>query len=239
MAPLVEDSTARKVMIDHHLEPGDFASICISHPEISSTCELIFRLICRMGYFSEMSYNSAMCICAGMLTDTGGLAFNANSPEVYIIMSELLSKGIDKDELYRRLFNTHKEARMRLMGRFLENMEVITPWHTAITTLSQSELSKHQYEPGDTEGFVNLPLSIEGVFFSVFLRQSGDTIKLSFRSQGEFPCNTFAADLFGGGGHKNAAGGESNDSLEVTKQRIIEALPHYQREFEANAQLGF
>ena len=110
MGPMLEASTARKIMIDHHQNPSDDTDVCISHPEIGSTCELIFRLICRMGYFSEMSYETAVCICAGMLTDTGGLAYNANSPEVYTIMAELLGKGVNKDDLYRRLFNTHSEA---------------------------------------------------------------------------------------------------------------------------------
>ena len=239
MAECLAECKAVKILVDHHLNPTADTSIRISHPEIGSTCELVFRLICRMGYFSEMSLPTANCICAGMLTDTGGLAYNANSPEVYTIMAELLGKGVDKDDLYRRLFNTHSEARMRLMGAFLEKMELIPSSHTAITSFSHAELTSHGYKQGDTEGFVNLPLSIQGIFFSVYISEREGGVKLSFRSQGEFPCNRFATELFGGGGHKNAAGGEYAGSIEEARQRILDALPRYREAIEANAALGF
>ncbi|MBP5317897.1 MAG: bifunctional oligoribonuclease/PAP phosphatase NrnA [Paludibacteraceae bacterium] len=228
LAQLVTQSGARKILIDHHTDPDNFADVCISHPELCSTSELIFRLICRMGYFSEMTLESAHCICAGILTDTGGLAYNSNSPKLYTIMGELLGKGVDKDLLYRQLFNTYSEQRMRLMGYFLsQKMEVLPEYQTAVTAMSAEELRRFNYQPGDIEGFVNLPLSISGIRFSVFMREHNDSIKISLRSVGDIPCNRIAAELFNGGGHKNASGGESQLGLEETKQILIQALPRY------------
>lgn len=123
MGDAVLASPARKILIDHHLHPEDFCKIIISHPEISSTSELVFRLICRMGYFSDISREGAECIYTGMMTDTGGFTYNSNNREIYFIISELLSKGIDKDEIYRKVFNTYSESRLRLMGYVLSQMK--------------------------------------------------------------------------------------------------------------------
>jgi len=224
----IAGSNAKKIMIDHHPDFIEFADITISHSEIASTSELIFRLICRMGYFSEMTNETAECICAGMLTDTGGLAFNSNSPEIYAIFAELLRKGVDKDSLYRHLYNNYSENRMRLMGYVLaEKMKIYPEYHTAIVALDKSDLEKYDYQTGDTEGFVNMPLSIDSVYFSIFIRQDHDRVKLSFRSQGDFPANKVAAEIFGGGGHLNAAGAESLQPIDETVKRIEEALPRY------------
>ena len=138
MADAVQNSPARKVLIDHHLNPGDFCKIVISHPNISSTSELIFRLICRMGYFSDISYECAQCIYTGMMTDPGGFTFNSNSQEIYFIISELLSKGIDKDDIYRRVFNTYSESRLRLMGHVLTTMKVYNDYNAALLTLTNN-----------------------------------------------------------------------------------------------------
>ena len=116
MADAVAQSPARKMMIDHHLNPEAFCKIIISHPEISSTSELVFRLICRLGYFEDITKEGAECIYTGMMTDTGGFTYNSNDREIYFIISELLSKGIDKDEIYRKVYNTYSEGRLRLMG---------------------------------------------------------------------------------------------------------------------------
>ena len=181
-----------------------------------------------MGYFADMSLQTAECICAGMLTDTGGLAYNSNSPEIYTIFAELLRKGVDKDALYRHLFNTYKENRMRLMGYVLsQKLEILPEYHTAIFSLSEKELAQYGYEKGDTEGFVNLPLSINGIRFSIFAREEKDTVKLSLRSVGDFPANQFASEFFGGGGHLNASGAESNLSLQETIDKIKQVLPDF------------
>ncbi|MDR2774818.1 MAG: bifunctional oligoribonuclease/PAP phosphatase NrnA [Tannerella sp.] len=215
MASAVIASDARKVMIDHHLEPADFCKIVISYPEMSSTSELVFRIICALGDIDMMEKDVAECIYTGMMTDTGAFSYNSNNAGIYIIISELIKKGIDKDEIYRKVNQVYSECRLRLMGYVLyKKMKVYSDKKTAVFTLTQEELNNFRYKSGDTEGFVNLPLSIDGVCFSVFLREETNLIKISLRSVGDFPCNKFAAAYFNGGGHKNASGGEFYGTLE-------------------------
>ena len=228
MEEAVKNAHGRKMMIDHHLNPGDFAGITISHPEISSTSELVFRLICRLGNFDDISREGAECIYTGMITDTGGFTYNSNDREIYYIISELLSKGIDKDQIYRNVFNTHSEGRLRLMGYVLyEKMEIYRNFNSALIWLTKEDQRKFQYKKGDTEGFVNLPLTIQGIRFSCFLREDTEKnmIKVSLRSVGDFPCNKVASDFFGGGGHLNASGGEvygtMDEALALFKQALI------------------
>ena len=232
MADIVSSSPARKILIDHHLNPDKFCRITISHPEISSTSELVFRLICRMGYFEEMSKQCAECIYTGMMTDTGGFTYNSNDRQIYFIISELLSKGIDKDEIYRKVYNTYSECRLRLMGHVLLKMKTYPEYHAALIFLSKEEQSKFNYIKGDSEGFVNIPLSIKDVFFTCFLREDCEKnmIKVSLRSAGTFPVNKVAKDFFNGGGHLNASGGEFYGTLE-------EAISTFEKSLESYASL--
>ena len=229
MADSVATSPARKILIDHHLYPEDFCRIVISHPEISSTSELVFRLICRMGYFSDISREGAECIYTGMMTDTGGFTYNSNNREIYFIISELLSKGIDKDDIYRKVYNTYSESRLRLMGYVLSNMKVYREYNSALISLTKEEQGKFDYIKGDSEGFVNIPLSIKNVRFSCFLREDTERriIKISLCSVGTFPCNKLAAEFFNGGGHLNASGGEFTGTMAEAKQVFEEALKKY------------
>ena len=228
MADAVLASKARKVMIDHHLQPENIANIIISYPEISSTSELIFRLICRMGHFSDINLGCAECIYTGMMTDTGGFTYNSNHEEIYSIIYELIKLGVDKDDIYRRVYNTFSADRMRLMGYCLyKKMKIYPEYQAALITLTQKELHEFNYDNGDAEGFVNIPLSIQGINFTVFMREDPDKIKVSLRSQGSFPTNKFAAEIFGGGGHLNASGGESFTSLDEAVRKFEEALPLY------------
>lgn len=231
MEEIVRVSPGRKMMVDHHLYPGDFARIVISHPQISSTSELVFRLICQLGNFSDITKEAAECIYTGMMTDTGGFTYNSNDREIYLIIGELLSKGIDKDEIYRNVFNTHSEGRLRLMGYVLyEKMQVFPLFNSALITLSREEQKKFQYKKGDTEGFVNMPLSMKDICFSVFLREDTekDMIKVSLRSVGTFPCNQVAAEFFNGGGHLNASGGEFYGPMEEAVALFKQALVKYE-----------
>ena len=231
MEEVVRNTPARKMMVDHHLYPGDFCRITISHPEISSTSELVFRLICQLGNFSDITKEGAECIYTGMMTDTGGFTYNSNDREIYYIISELLSKGIDKDEIYRKVFNTHSEGRLRLMGYVLyDKMQVFPEFNSALIWLDASEQKRFQYKKGDTEGFVNIPLSIKDVRFSVFLREDTEKkmIKVSLRSVGTFPCNKVAAEFFNGGGHLNASGGEFYGTMEEAIDLFKQALVKYQ-----------
>lgn len=229
MGDIVLASPARKILIDHHLDPEDFCKIIISHPGISSTSELVFRLICRMGYFSDITKEGAECIYTGMMTDTGGFTYNSNNREIYFIIGELLSKGIDKDEIYRKVFNTYSESRLRLMGHVLSHMKVYHDHRAALITLTKKEQSLFNYIRGDSEGFVNIPLSIKNVIFSCFLREDTEKpmIKVSLRSVGKFPCNQMAAEFFNGGGHLNASGGEIYGTMEEAKQILEAALEKY------------
>ncbi|MPM79565.1 Bifunctional oligoribonuclease and PAP phosphatase NrnA [bioreactor metagenome] len=228
MSGLILNSPATKIMVDHHLHPDDFAKIVISYPEISSTSELIFRMICRLGDFSKINLACAECIYTGMMSDTGGFTYNSNNQEIYIIISELIKIGVDKDEIYRRVFNTYSEQRLRLMGYCLyHKMKVYPEYKAALITLSAKEMKEFNFQNGDSEGFVNIPLSILGVDFSVFMREDEDKIKVSLRSQGTFPTNKFSADIFNGGGHLNASGGESYTTMKEAIRKFEEALPLY------------
>jgi bifunctional oligoribonuclease and PAP phosphatase NrnA len=232
MEEVVRNCSAVKILIDHHPFPDNFANITISYPEIASTSELIFRLICRMGYFTEMNVQSAESICTGIMTDTGAFSYNSNSPEIYTIVAELIKKGVDKDGLHRKLYNNYTAQRIQLMGHLLsQKMKIFPEYQTAIIALSKKEQETYQHKKGDSEGFVNLPLSIQGITFSIFLKEEIDNIKMSFRSQGDFPTNTFASTYFNGGGHLNASGGESQQSMDDTLAYIEHILPSFYKEW--------
>ena len=231
MEEAVRTSPGRKMLVDHHLFPGDFARIVISHPDISSTSELVFRLICQLGNFSDISKEGAECIYTGMMTDTGGFTYNSNNREIYLIIGELLSKGIDKDEIYRNVYNNNSEGRLRLQGYVLyEKMQLYPQFKSALITLSREEQKRFQYAKGDTEGLVNIPLSVKDICFSAFLREDTekDMIKISLRSVGTFPCNQVAAEFFNGGGHLNASGGEYYGKLEDAIVLFKQALIKYE-----------
>ena len=233
LEPLFLQCAAPRVLIDHHLNPESFAQLTISYPDISSTSELIFRLICRMGHFERITLACAQCIYTGMMTDTGGFSYNSNQAEIYTIIGELIKIGIDKDDIYRRVFNTFTPGRLKLNAYCIyRKMKLYPKYRTALITLSQEELQRFYYKSGDTEGVVNEPLSIEGIVFSVFMREDTDKIKISLRSQGAFPANKVASELFGGGGHLNAAGGESYTTLEETVDKFRRALPRYRQLLE-------
>lgn len=231
MEEAVKAAPGRKMLVDHHLYPGDFARIVISHPDISSTSELVFRLICQLGNFSDISKEGAECIYTGMMTDTGGFTYNSNNREIYLIIGELLSKGIDKDEIYRNVYHNNSEGRLRLQGYVLyEKMQLYPSFKSAMIALSREEQKKFQYAKGDTEGLVNIPLSVKDICFSAFLREDTekDMIKISLRSVGTFPCNQVAAEFFNGGGHLNASGGEYYGTLDEAIILFKQALIKYE-----------
>jgi phosphoesterase RecJ-like protein len=228
LAKLIENSTAKKLMFDHHPNPDKFADVSISYPQFASTSEIVFRFLLRAGGFDEMTLSCAECVYTGMMTDTGAFTYNSNNEEMYFIISELIHKGIDKDAIYNKVYNNYTADRMRLMGFILNNrMEVFPEYKTVLLNLSQNDLKGFDYRVGDTEGFVNLPLSISGIVFSVFVHEGKDKIKLSFRSRGGFPANKIASELFNGGGHLNAAGGEYRGTLEEALNILKDALPKY------------
>jgi len=235
MGELVEAAKAKKILVDHHPEPSGFCDITISHPEISSTSELVFRLICRMGDFEVMSKESAEAIYTGMMTDTGGFTYNSNDAQIYYIIGELLKKGINKDQIYSNIYHSYSVDRYRMLGYVLsEKMKIYPEFHAALITLTDEEQKKYNAKKGDTEGFANLPLNIKGVIFSAFFREDNGMIKISFRSQGNFPANKFSAACFNGGGHLNAAGGEFYGTLDDAVAIFEKILPDYKKLLKEN-----
>ncbi|MBR5844286.1 MAG: DHH family phosphoesterase [Bacteroidaceae bacterium] len=224
----VSESKAYKVLIDHHLDPEPFCDITISHPEISSTCELIFRVIWQMGHYRMMGRSTAEAIYTGMMTDTGNFTYNSNQPEIYSIISQLVKKHIDKDQIYNLACNTQTANKLLLNSYAICNkMELFPEYGAAMISLTREEMTSYNFQKGDCDGLVNVPLSIKGIYFSVFIREDREYIKISLRSQGDFAVNTIAAEHFGGGGHKNAAGGEFYGTLDEAIAKFREVLPMY------------
>ena len=237
LAPAVLEAEGRKVLIDHHLGPDLPCQVVISHPDMSSTSELIFRFLCQMGMSDKITKDVATCIYTGMMTDTGSFTYNSNDPEIYLIIGELIKKGIDKDQIYRNVYQVYSVDRLHMQGYVLyRNMKIYPKYHTALIVLSGRELNYFHYQTGDTEGFVNLPLSIKGITFSCFIRRNKNHTKISLRSVGDFPCNVFASRYFNGGGHKNASGGEFSGSVseavEVFEKGLSEFNPNNIEEIE-------
>lgn len=225
-------SSAKKVLVDHHPQPSDEFDILISHPEACSTCELVFRVITALGGTAALNFEMAQCIYTGMMTDTGAFAYASTRKDVYLIIAELLDKGIDKDWIYRKVFYTSSVTRMRLWGYAMyDKLKVYNKYNAALITLSHSELMRFYASKGDTEGLVNQPLQVKGVRFSCFLREeSPGKINVSLRSVDDFPCNSVAAEFFNGGGHKNASGGEVYGRMEMAVERFKQALQRYKKE---------
>jgi phosphoesterase RecJ-like protein len=222
------EAEAKKVLIDHHPEPSNFADIVFSDTSFSSTAELVYRIIEGLNDYDIIDSDIAECIYTGIMTDTGSFNYNSSNAETYYVVSKLLEKGIDKDKIYDRIYDNYSADRMRLLGYCLnKKMEVFPEYDTALISISKEELKNFNFKPGDTEGFVNYPLSIKGIrFTAIFIEKSNHT-KISFRSKGDFSTNEFAEKHFNGGGHKNASGGHSDDSLTNTIKKFKELLPQY------------
>jgi len=211
-----------KLLIDHHLNPMDFASVQFSYPEASSSCEILYQFLKATGLQpSEISLPIATCIYTGLMTDTGNFSYNSTNADLYDIIASLLRVGVQKDAIYDAVFNQYSTDRVRLTGYALyRKMRIYPEHHIALITLSADELDMYHYKPGDCEGLVNMPLQIADVYYSVFMREERPKpgtpkprIRISFRSQGDRPVNVWASEVFHGGGHANASGGELFGSL--------------------------
>jgi bifunctional oligoribonuclease and PAP phosphatase NrnA len=228
-------SKAYKVLIDHHPDPASFAHLTLSDTTAGSTCELLYAFIDSLGYKHLIDDEIASCIFTGIMTDTGCFSFNSSLPDTFQTVAELLTYKFNKDEVFDKVYNNFSYDRMRLMGYCLDKkMQVLPGYRTAYISLTQEEMRTYRFRIGDSEGFVNLPLSVEGICFSVLFIENKDLVRVSFRSKGDFPVNKIAADHFQGGGHKNAAGGESYDTLQNTVEKFIKLLPNYKDELLAN-----
>jgi phosphoesterase RecJ-like protein len=226
MAATLKASPAKKIIIDHHLNPDIDAAIMVSRPKASSTCELVFRLAWQLGLFEQANKHFAVPVYCGMMTDTGGFTFNSNDPDIFFIIGQLLTKQINKDKIYRNVYHNYSENRIRLMGYVLyEKLVYDASLHAAYFTLSRNDLKRFQFIKGDAEGLVNIPQQIKGLKLSISLREDTEKenlIWVSLRSVDDFPCNEMAAQFFNGGGHLNASGGRLECSLdeavEITKR---------------------
>lgn len=228
LGPLIEKVTKPIVLIDHHPDPADVTELMFSHTEASSTAELVYRFVESIDLCEYLDKDAAEALFTGLSTDTGSFSYNASSPDMYEVVSRLLEKGVDKDRIHDLVYNNFSADRMRLLGYSLDQkMKVFPEYHAAYISLSMEELERYNFVPGDTEGFVNYPLSIKGVIFTALFTEKEDLVKISFRSKGGFPTNEFSNLHFNGGGHMNASGGESKLSLAETVQKFEELLPEF------------
>jgi phosphoesterase RecJ-like protein len=228
MKVALANSQAFKVMIDHHPNPQLKNDIMISVTQSSSTAELIFEFIQLISGIEFLDKDIAECLYTGILTDTGCFNYNSSRPRTFEIASLLLQNNIRKDEIFRQIYDNFSEQRMRLLGYCLnDKMKVFPEFNTAFISISLEEQDRFKFSNGDSEGFVNYPLSIKGINFTALFTERKDKVKISFRSKGKFPANIFAEKHFGGGGHLNAAGGESSLSLADTIQKFADLLPSF------------
>ncbi len=222
------NSPANRVLIDHHLKPEVPAVLTISQPEACSTCELIFRIVWQMGAFEQQTKHFAVPVYCGMMTDTGGFLYNSTRCEIYFIISQLLTKHIDKDRIYRNVYHNYSEDRIRLMGYVLyEKLVYIPEYNAAFYTLTKDELRRFHFIKGDAEGLVNIPQQIKGLKLSISLREDTDKpniIWVSLRSVDDFPCNLMAEQFFNGGGHLNASGGRINGTMQDAIETVRKAI---------------
>lgn len=227
----VREQSAVKVMIDHHREPEDYASIQFSEPEIGSTCELVYQIIELLDATNQIDEILATCLYVGMLTDTGSFRFPSVTPKTHRIVAHLIENGANHSAIYDQIYNTSNINRLHLLGQALNNMEVLPEYHTAFMTLSQKELRRFDFQKGDTEGFVNYALTIRGIKLAIIMieEKNESYVKLSLRSSGSFSVNEMAKSHFQGGGHINAAGGKHIGSIHETVQKLKSLLPQYQQ----------
>ena len=229
----VLDSKAKKVIIDHHLDPGDFADLTISEPSKCSTAELVYELLTEINNGPFISKSIAESIYVGIVTDTGNFEYGAYSSRTFRIVADLLDSGIEKVKILNLIYNNFSSDRIRLQGFALNKRMVVLPeYKTAYIFLSKEDLAEYYHVKGDTEGFVNMPLSIKGIHFAALFIEKDNFIKMSFRSKGNFPTNEFASQYFSGGGHLNASGGEYSDTLINTITYFLKVLKENVWKFE-------
>lgn len=227
----VAKSSAKKVMIDHHRDPTGFDDYRFWTIHTSSTSELIYDFIIKNEGEELLDTDIASCIYAGIMADTGSFRFSSTSSHTHRIAAKLIDLGANSAKIHALLLDNFSLTRYRLMGYVLyKKLQVFPELKTALVYLDQDELKRFNIQTGDTEGFVNFGLGIKGIVFSALIIDRTVMVKMSFRSQGNFPCNELASKYFNGGGHLNAAGGSSHDTLEETVAKFKEVLPLYKNQ---------
>lgn len=220
-------SSAKKITIDHHEQPEDFADLYYWNQHASSTSELIYSLIEDLGQTKLIDQNAATCLYTGLLTDTGSFRFNSTTPQVHKIAAMLLEKGVNPSEVHRSLFDNNPFEKVKFLGYVLGNKMMHLPeLRVVYMAISEEELKRFNSRNGDTEGLVNYGLGIEGTVMSALFTEKEGQIRISFRSVHDFSVADFARVNFDGGGHKNAAGGRSKLSLNETVEKFLTLLPN-------------
>lgn len=235
LGEMVRNAGGKKVLVDHHLEPEKFADFEQWDGTAASTAELIYQLIVELGDKDTVDSDLADCLYAGIMTDTGGFRHSNTNHKVFRIASELVERGANPYQVSKLIYDTNTIERLRLMGYVLsEKLQVLPEYRTAYIVLSADELKRFSTQTGDTEGLVNYGLSIKGIKLSVMISDRKENIKLSMRSLGSFSVNEMARTYFGGGGHRNAAGGQTNLTLDQTVKQFLDLLPLYKDQLLAD-----
>lgn len=222
----IERLNTPKVLIDHHPQPDSFAQYVLHDVKASSTAELVYTLITILGGEKKVDKHIANCLYVGIMTDTGSFRFPSTSAYTHSVIQKLIEAGAENALNHNRIYDDNSESRLRLLGYALSEKLIVLPeYRTAYFTLSNEEHDRFHYQKGDTEGLVNYALTIRGIVFAAFFAERDGLIKCSFRSKGKFDVNIFARNHFNGGGHTNAAGGASQNSLKETEQKFLRLLP--------------
>lgn len=228
LGDLVEKSKAKKVMIDHHLQPENFDDYRLWTSKASSTCELIYWFIQTLQFEHLINKDIASCLYAGIMTDTASFKHSSTTPNTHRVAAELLEKGAESNIIFEKIYDNYSENRTRFIGYCLsEKLQILPEFKTALICVTASELEKYNIIVGDSEGLVNYGLSIKGIMFSVLVIDRTVARKMSFRAKGKFPANEFARKHFNGGGHFSAAGGESKDTIENVEIKVKECIKEY------------
>ncbi len=229
MENVIKNATAEKVMIDHHIQPENFAEYIYHDTSAASTCEMIYQFIEMLGDTAYIDTAIGQCLYAGIMTDTGSFRHPSTSQLSHAIAGELIKLGVNTNAIHRQIFDNSTENRLKLIGFVVsEKMVVLPEYRVVYFTITDEELKKYHSQTGDTEGIANQGLSIKGIVLSVLMVERPDGIKMSFRSVEEFAANEIATKYFNGGGHKNAAGGKmTTGGLEGTLKKLLKILPEY------------
>lgn len=229
LGPLVEKSAAKKLLVDHHLNPEQFADYALWDSSAAATAELIYDLILMLGGREELTTSMAECLYAGIMTDTGSFRHNSTSAKIHRTVADLIDIGADVNKISRLVYDTNSPNRLKFLGyALMEKLQVDLENKVAYFVISAEDHERFQLKTGDTEGLVNYALSIQGIVVAAIIMERGGEVKLSFRSVGKYAVNDFAEHYFNGGGHRNAAGGISELNLKETVEKFISLIPKLQ-----------
>ena len=227
-------SVPEKVLIDHHQDPEPFARVVFSDTSACATCQMVFDIVSALGLASKISVEAATCLYTGLVTDSGSFRFSSTKPHTMRVAADLMERGVLVERVHGAIMDDNTADRLRLLGFTLsERMRVLPELGVVVLQLSQADLRRFNFAPGDTEGFVNYGLSIRGIRLSAFFMERPDVVKVSMRSKGDLPVDLFCKAHFNGGGHRNAAGGQGNEGLEAAMRKFMEQLPAFMSQYPA------